>query len=550
MGDVNSLLANPTVPDYGATMTSAIGNASALTKLRQTQDDQEVMQAAGQAIADHDLQGAEDIYNRAGKVEAANVINAHRINIEAGHLAAKGDTAGAAKLHLENGYYDQAQKMTTDQLQQTNAVQQKIANAASDPNITPELWNRSIDALKSTFPTQATNIEGFRDFKTGPKVALEVAGKTQEFNDNLIKQRAALMAENKAGYLVNANRSAEQAGPTQDNAPLPPIVTPGTARKDLTTGQVIPSSFTPNAPESVKPNTVQTFTPTGAAIEDASKDKSSAVERQVKQIQEEFEQAHPGEKLPSLVVAKALEKSGGGIPKFAKDKNGDWDYKLDAPEGSLAYTRTNEGKYDLTSASKNAANDSTVGARKQLGQVIEEHSGLLTELSNRPEFDKAMAFLHTPEGAQFWEGKVLPSGTQVPKTAVDLKMSVNSISGEYNNFVSQGHKGVLHTGEADTVSKIGQSLYNAPNAESFRENLYTLGKLAAAFQHVKPLGPKSEYQQSKESTGAPTQSAGGGQAAPAMEGSGGIPQGYSGPTASGKNGEKYILQNNQWVVTK
>ena len=472
MGDVNSLIANPTVPDYGATMTSAIGNASALTKLRQTQDDQATMQAAGQAIANHDLQGAEDIYNRAGKVEAASVIKAHRVNIEAGQLAAKGDVAAAAKLHLENGYYDQAQKMTTDQLQQTNVIQQKIANVAGDPNITPELWNRSIDALKSAFPTQATNIEGFRDFKTGPKVALEVAGKTQEFNDNLIKQRDADLKFAVAGGV----RRVEGA-------------TPGTASLNPKTMQPDQSTFAPDDPNFKTGGT--------AAPEDVAaagkKDKTTGAEREVTRLKDEWEAKNPGKTMSRALAEQsyALAKQGLNVAGYKTDDNGNASEAITSTTaGTTAESRAKaqdiEQQYKLAAAKtrgkEETKNEVMVNARGGVAGAVLSHLDTVDKALNEPGINEAIGTVHGNPEYQKFRSSMFPSSVETPAAYAKLRQGLESAQAEVERLYTQ--TGTVTNSERDALKGIIVAIKDQPNVEVAKNLVANAKELIAGILHT------------------------------------------------------------------
>lgn len=472
MADVNALIASPTVPNALAGLSGGISAANSLTQLRQQQAEQETMQAAGSALSQGDHDSAAQILMQAGKIDAANAVKAQGTQIKAGQLAASGDYNAAARTMLQGGYFDQASKIKSEGLSDLNDAYKRIANVAM-LNPTPDQWNATVNTLEQHgFPVP----QPCKDPITGPKLAIALANQVQDYNKNLLEQRNAQTADLKAGLVRDYTLKSADGHDI-----------PGTVRIDPATGQPDMKTFTLKTAggalgESAAPSEMN-----------AGKESGAAAIQGAKKLQEDYKKAN-GDDL-DFQTASSAYRNGQIVVKGPDGKP-----KSVSPEGTTSYARTAEGNYERTYGGKAAAQDVSVAARKQLGSVIDEHATHLADISNRPEFNQAMMFLHTPEGLQFLEGKALPAGTQIPKTAVDLKQTIDSVSGEYNNFVSQGHKGSLHAHEATVLSRIGQSLYNAPDPETFRSNIDNIKVLASAFQHVKPVGPVSEWGKGQQQT--------------------------------------------------
>jgi hypothetical protein len=477
MADINSLLANPTQMDYGAQASSAITNASALTKLRQGQDDQATEAAAGQAVANRDLQGAEDIYNQAGKIDKAQVIKQLRINTTAGQLAAKGDVAGAARLHMENGYMDAAQKLTTAQLQQTNATQAKLAGVAEHTDLTPEVWDKTVSLLASqaTTAAQRVEIEGFRDFKTGPKIALGVAGKVQEYNNSLIAQRAADMKFAGEGGV----RRVEGA-------------TPGTVSLNPKTMQANPATFSPDDP-SLK-------TGASAAPEELAtaenKTKSTGSEREITAIKEDWEKANPGKTMARSIAMEAYglkQKQGMHVAGYKTDENGNATEAIPGTvEGTTANTRKLQQdvdhQYDLARAKEGGKKQANIGdvratiASAALGHLDE---GLLALAE--PGADSVVGAVHGNPEFQKWRGSMYPKDVATPVTFGKIRGALESAQSEIERLYTQG-QGAVTEGERNNLKALVVDAQHAPTAEAATKILLNVKKLVGEIIKAPEVG--------------------------------------------------------------
>jgi len=440
--------------DYGAQASSAINNASALTKLRQGQEDQATEVAAGQAVANQDLQGAEDIYNKAGKVDKASVIKQLRINTAAGQLAAKGDVAGAAKLHMENGYMDAAQKLTTAQLQQTNATQAKLAGVAEHADLTPEVWDKTISLLASqaTTAAQRVEIEGFRDFKTGPKIALGVAGKVQEYNNSLIAQRAADMKFAGEGGIRRVDGA-----------------TPGTVSLNPKTMQADPATFSPDNP-SLK-------TGASAAPEELAtaenKTKSTGAEREKALIKEEWEKKNPGKTMSRELagVSYALNKQGINVTGYKTDEDGNAiDTITSTTAGTTAESRKKqqdvEQQYALSAAKTKGKletkNEVEANARGGVAGAVLSHLDRAGELLNEPGVDSAIGAIHGNPEFQKMRGAMFPKDVETPAEFGRLRQSLESAQAEVEKLYAGG--GIVTNAERENLKGIIVGIKDAPNA--------------------------------------------------------------------------------------
>jgi hypothetical protein len=489
MGDVNSLIANPAVPDFGASMSNAINNASALTKLRQSQDDQETIHAAGQAIAKGDLKTAEDIYNNAGKTDAAELVKQRRMNIEAGKLAAQGDYAGAAKLHLENGYYDVARKMSADQLKDVNGIQERVAQIAQMPGLTKEQWGSALDVIKShTPPAQQAEIDSFRDFDTGPKLAIAVAGKTQEYNNSLITQRNSDIADVKAGLVQKATMPGP-IGPTEAGPPLPGK-TEGTVKLNPATMLPDKSTFTPS-PEGIST--------TGAALPEgvsAGKESHAASAEGIRAMQKEFK-AKTGKDLPYEVASSAL-KSGSGV-----ELSPDGEARVKTLEHSLQATREAQlavkekamdpnflynkalasgiGKQDAQNLGRVQQVHAVIGHTEMAENLVggtELDASKLTpdQAAKRKTAEESIGYLKSKLGYNTLVGMVTPE-SDAPDFVKKLHQTQVMLEGELTRLATMG-QGAVAQGVREHVNQVIGDLAASPSIKNYLEATKTIKEMS------------------------------------------------------------------------
>lgn len=472
MTDVNALIANPAVPDYATGAHTMANTANVLQALSQRQNDQQVIQQAGEAVANGDLKAAEDIYNRAGKVDAANLIRQRRISVEAGQLAANGDIQGAAKLHLENGFYDAAKQMTADQLKAANDIQARIADIAQTPNLTPAQWNSAIDVMKSHLPpSQRDEVELFRNFDTGPKLAIAVSGKVEAYNKTLLEQHNAQIADVKAGLVRNADVPGP-IGPTPEGTPLPGKIS-GTVQINPQTMQPRTETFTPN------PTGIVT---TGVAEPGTGDISSSAT------LPDGYRIGPPLAKVPE-----------GYVQKMGPDGQG----FLYGPTGKPVLESKAQSDTTAKLAEKRA--DTERGSEQSMAEVNNVVNSA-RKLSDMPGFAGALELGNRAEGPSIWGAspKTLYGGIERmaapndPKWGVadSLSQTKNALALSLANAKMKG-QGAISEGERAIIDQAVGSLDKATGPADYQFRLNAIQQLTNDWS----VGKKSTVPQATRPTG-------------------------------------------------
>jgi hypothetical protein len=444
-------------------MPSVLNDANALAtmqSLMQRQSQNQAAMSASALLANGDYDTAEQLYRSVGMDDLANQARLRGVSIKAGNAAANGDYQGAADHLLRSGYLDQAQTLKKEHLEDVNRLFGIGAQIAQLPDLTPLQWKQFLGQAKQ----DGFDTSQFEDFKTGPQLLTAYAGKVMDVNKQRLEQLKAFPPH-----------SATMAG--QDGNPDTEGLAVYNPNKNA-------YDFTPGTPG---------LTVDAKAINGkAGSDSSTQIERVATAYQDDWKKTHPngpelGRKEALNAASIAIRNNSGTGIDFELGPDGQPRLKTSGQQGTTGYARTEQGAYNLAANREAAKFDIGTMARKTLGNVIQEHSEMLDPLTQRPDFEEAMRFLHTPDGVRFWGGEALPLGT-VPQTANDIVMTVKSLAHEYGNFVAAGHKGAMSEREGRDLENIVGQLENAPTGEAFRHNLETLRGLANAFQHVPTLG--------------------------------------------------------------
>lgn len=536
MADINSILANPTVPDYMGAATGSANVANVLSKLRAQQEEQAAMKAAGQAMATGDTDTAAAVLYKTGKIDAANAIKAQGAQIKAGKLAAGGDYEGAAHTLLEGGYYDQARRMRDDHLADTNLIYKQIANVASIPGLTPDQWNKVLDVVESN----KGNVTAFRDPVTGPKLAIAYADKIQDYNNNLIKTRAASVEEMKQGLVREATVDGRE----------------GTAKIDPATGQIDPKSFTPKV-EGVKLGA--SMAPAEMTADKAG--KASSEETSIKRLQEDYAAANPGKRPLSYTLAKSVNNQLSSKFNAGLSVSG-WDFdaegnpisaKYNAAKGTSAELRAKQwddnAVYARARAQKSGGLQAANDARATYATSALNHLDTVNAELDEPGVDNVIGAVHGSPVYQKYRGSMFPKDVETPSNYAKIRQGLESAQAEIEKTYLGG-QGAITEHERENLKAIVAAIKDAPNvatAKAMVKNAKELIGGILATPTIEQVQNNPDLQRAREAglrkvaeqARAMTPAAGGG-----------VPQGYSGPTATGKNGEKYILQNGQWVVAK
>lgn len=393
----------------------------------------------------------------------------------AGQTAATGDYTGAQNQLFSQGHMAEAVQMRNlirqakqDQLSDLKDTYEKSANVAlaykDNPNRTPEMWGQYIDAAKS----HGLDMESFRDPDTGPDMVIAMANKRTEQVKEEQDRRNAELARMKGATMFK--------GPGEDTlTPYYPATTQFGAPVKVPEGVDLGDKVDLSAP--------------------GGKDKSTELERVATDYQNAWKEAHPDDQeLPRDVALNAagIQKSNRSGTKVELElgPDGKPQIKTSGFEGTTGYAKTSEGAYNLKLNQGVASADATIAARGQLGQVVDTHATQLDKIANRPDFNKAMMFLKSPDGLRFWSGQAVDLG-KVPQTAIDLRMTIKSLEHEYGNFVAAGHKGAMSEHEGTDLKNIVGQLNTAPDSDTFRHAVGTLKDLSNAFRTITPIGPQA-----------------------------------------------------------
>jgi hypothetical protein len=435
--------------DYSAPyMPNMLTNAyaaNALNSFQQTQKTQQDVADAGETAAGGDLAGAANQLLSKGHLAEAQQIQGMARNLKADHINDLKDT------------YDKMGSLA------------RMVQAEPDPDKRAQMWGDAIATAKA----KGLDVSGFEHPVTGPQTALAFSGKIGDSLNDEMNRRRQQAAEFAGAQSYKTTIKGE------DGTDKPAVVM---RKADGTWTAPIPTPAGVDVAEPIKPA-------------DSKAPQTTQIERIADAYQASWKAEHPGG--PELPRADALNAAGiatrngqGTKIDFKPDDKGVPRLVTNGQEGTGSYTKTEQGAYNIKSSQAAATADTSIKARNQLAEVVNGHSTMLEAISRRPDFNDAMMFLRTPEGARFWSGQ-LADLSKVPETAMKLKMDVSSLEHEYGNFVAAGHKGGMTLEESNSLKQIVGNLYSAPDSATFRSALQNLRDLAGEFSKVKMIGPMS-----------------------------------------------------------
>lgn len=399
--------------------------------------------------------------------------------LTAGKVAATGDLSGASSSLLGSGHLDEAAKlqgmarqMKDDHLRDAAATYEKMGNLALLAE-TPEQWQQALAAAQQ----HGIDTKGFEDFATGRPAAIALAKKTGDALAIEKSRRDVELAQLRAQTERFKGAESYQTTIKDENGVDVPAVRMRLPDGNWTDPVAVPKGIDVSSPLGIGKKAAPT----------------TEVERLALKIQEEWAADHPDSpKVPyveALAAARQRGTSGAGIG-FTENANGVMKYTPEAKLGTRSYAYTPQGAYELKINQEGAKTDSAIQARSQLGSVIDAHAEQLRNIASSPDFNTAMMFLRAPDGVRYWtSGTVVAPG--VPATAIQLKMIVQSLKAEYQNFVGAGHKGAIGEHADEQTRQIVDQLYQSPDAATMLTSIDTLQHLARAFQNVKLIGPRS-----------------------------------------------------------
>jgi hypothetical protein len=444
MGDVNSLLANPSVPDFAGGIASIANTGNVLNRLQQSQQEQAAMQAAGQALASGDHDAAANVLMKAGKINEANAIKQQGAQIKASQLAGAGDYDAAAQHLLQNGYYDQARKMQSDHLSDVNQIYEKIGNLAL-ANPTPDQWNSTIQLLES----HGTKVpEPFHDPVNGPKLAVAYANKVKDFNQGLIDQRNAQSAEAK-GVIYNEATKEGKAGREGFN----PV-----------TKQWEP--FIPNPEGATIGEQISTGGKGGS--------KTSTEEQSIKKLQEQYAAENPGKPALSYSAAKSANtllsskyNAGLTLTGWEHDENGNpTTPKVSAAAGSAADLRARQWDenaiFAKARAQKSGGLQAANDARATYATSALNHLDTVSKVLDEPGVDSVLGAIHGNPTYQKYRGSMFPSDVETPSEYAKIRQGLESAQAEIEKTYLGG-QGAITEHERENLKAIAAGIKDAPN---------------------------------------------------------------------------------------